>query len=603
MRKISGYREKRKCDIISALIIFILIAGVRIIISLFTLPLGTISDHTSLYSIAANLAGYNWKDVISNAGCYGIGFFFIFFPLFKIGLSPVTIQIIMNLVIGVVVGIGAVIVYCIVNRNYKKMTKLEKVSLSLIGGSSLIVNSYAPEGGNDFILTICNLLIFYLIMELLREKRNYIKDNIFLLLVMGYSLTIHTRALLMYICFAIAAIIYYLLEKKIIVYYWFWLAYIVEYFAIKLLLNTYRYTIWSGNIRNNSLTSDVMASTATFQFDWYTVKAIMNTGIGIILTETSLTGGTFMLAIGAIGTWGYYAWKKKKYIDNKILFPVLYSIIGFFSLSFGLGVSWLKNIYMGLSSGTLDWFDGYRAFTYCRYAAPFVPIIIILGFNIIIMYKTLYMKIYMLTVIATVVSLSYFIKNVLPYVQNRTERFFFIRMMIDSTVPTDINMWYGSLLAILSPIVLFIFFFLKKKKERLIIYALLITLYVNFERYEIFTNISKNTEITNYNKANAGFELLSSIHDDLEDKDVYVFDTRDITDGQIWYMYQFLNYDMHIIPALPKEIKEECIIFTNGIIDSRYVEGTEYFQLDKNEYVYYRGEKYFNILKKSGAIK
>lgn len=598
--------DKRKSNAFWELIIFVSIAALRIVISLYTLPLGTISDHTSLYYIAAKLAGFNWDDVVSNAGCYGIGFFFIFFPLFKMGLSPITIQIIMNLVIGIMVGVGAVIIFRIVDRNFNQMCHLEKVSLSLIAGSSLIVNSYVPSGGNDFILTICVLCVCYIILELLTEKDNHIKENISLLLVMGYSLTIHTRALLIYICLLLAVSIYYLITKKSIVYYWFWPAYIVEYFVVKFFLNTYRYTIWTGDIRNNSLTAGVISSAVVAKLDIYTMKAIMNTGIGIILTESSLTGGTFMFAIGAILVWGWNVLRKKEYFDEKILFLVLFSSFGFLSLSFGLGVSWLKSIYPGLASDTLEWCSGYRAFTYCRYAAPFVPLIVIMGFAIVIIYKKIFVKVYIVTVSLMSIFVIYFIYCILPYIQNRSERYFLARMMLDLGIPTDINIWYGNLLGIISPILfVFILYLLNKKKYALVIYAFLVTLFVNFERYEIFINLSSNTEINNYKMADAGFALLSNMHDELEEiesKDVYVFDIRNVSDGQIWYIYQFLNYDLHIIPTLPRTVDEECIMFTNGIVDSRYLEGTLHWQLDENEYVYCRGEKYIDILERAGVI-
>lgn len=349
-----------------------------------------------------------------------------------------------------------------------------------------------------------------------------------------------------------------------------------------------------------------MASRDMVKFDAYTLKAIMNTGIGIILTESSLTCGTFMLAIGAILVWSYYVLRKREDFDDKLFVSVLFSALGFFALSFGLGVSWLKDIYPGLSSGTLKWVSSYRAFTYCRYAAPFVPLIVIIGFSIIIIHKKLLTKVYMITVALTGTFLIYFIYCILPYMKTRTERYFLARMMIDSSVPTDINIWYGNLLGIISPVVfIFVFSLFKRKKSTLVIYALLITVYVNFERYEIFTNLSSNSEMKNYQMADAGFELLSNIHDELEqieNKDVYVFDTRNVTDGQIWYIYQFLNYDLYIIPNLPQAIDEECIIFTNGTIESRYLDGTVHLQLDENEYVYCRGEKYINILERAGVV-
>ena len=598
------YEQKNK--IFFMFVVFALTATARIVLSFYTLPLGTISDHTSLYYVAANLAGYDWNDVVSNAGCYGIGFFFIFFPLYKMNLSPITIQIIMNLVIGIMVGIGSIIAYCIVNKNFTQMSQLEKVSLALIGGSSLIVNSYAPEGGNDFILTICLLIVFYFLLELLTDKSTHIRDNVGLLLVMGYSLTIHTRALLIYICLIITAIIYYCCAKKKLVYFWFWPVYIIEYFAVKLLLNTYRYTIWKGTIRNNSLVSGVAASSSMFKFDIYSLKAIMNTGIGIIITESSLTCGTFILALCAIMAWFYNTCIKKKTFNDKIIFSSIFNILGFLSLSFGLGISWLKSIYPALITGTLNWDDSYRAFTYCRYAAPFVPPIVILGVSLIIQNKELIIKICRVTLIVAVSLLIYFIYFILPYVQNHTDRYFLLRMMIDRSINTDINIWYGNLLGVLSPIVFTsLFLFFNNKKIKFLIISLIITLYVNFERVEIFINLSSKTEVTNYEKANAGFELLSNIQDELESegkKDVYVFDKRDVTDSQIWYIYQFLNYKLHIIPTLPKTIGDECIVFTNGIVDSIYLDGFVHAQLDENEYVYCRGEKYIDILERAGVI-
>lgn len=598
-------QHKRKNNVFFMFVVFILIAAVRIVISFYTLPVGTPSDHTSLYYVAAYLAGYNWNDVVSNAGCYGIGFFFLFFPLYMMCLSPIAIQIIMNLVIGIMVGIGAVIIYCIVNKNFAQMSQLEKVSLSLIGGSSLIVNSYVPEGGNDFILTICVLIVFYFLLELLADKKNHIRDNIGLLLIMGYSLTIHTRALLILVCLVMTAIIYYCCTKKQLVYFWFWPAYVVEYFAIKLLLNTYRYTIWQGTIRNNSLVSGVSASSSIFKFDIYTLKAIMNTGIGIIITESSLTCGAFILAICAIILGIYNIINKKKGIDVKIVFPAIFNILGFLSLSFGLGVSWLKNIYPGLASGTLDWHDGYRAFSYCRYAAPFVPPIVILGVSLLIINKDLIIKVCRTTLAVTVLLLVYHIHFILPYIQNRTERYFLARMMVERSIPTDINIWYGNLLGVLSPIVLIIILILFKNiKKMIFIYSLIITLFVNFERIEIFVNLSKYTETINYERADAGFQLLTNIKDELVSegkKDVYVFDARNVTDSQIWYIYQFLNYDLHVIPTLPKTSDGEYIIFTNGKVNSVYLDGYVHAQLDENEYVYCRGEKYIDILERAGV--
>jgi len=68
--------------------------------------------------------------------------------------------------------------------------------------------------------------------------------------------------------------------------------------------------------------------------------------------------------------------------------------------------------------------------------------------------------------------------------------------------------------------------------------------------------------------ADAGYELLCLVSEKIGEPDIYVMDTRNKAYDEIWHMYQFMNYSMHIVPGLPPDGIDNCILFSNGIIES-----------------------------------
>ena len=115
----------------------------------------------------------------------------------------------------------------------------------------------------------------------------------------------------------------------------------------------------------------------------------------------------------------------------------------------------------------------------------------------------------------------------------------------------------------------------------------------------------KTTEMKDYAMSDAGWKLLSTIRDELTENgntDIYVFDCMNRTDHQIYYMYQYMNYDLAVFPRLPESTTKEALLFVNGKPESKFLDDMYYAQLDDNEYVYCRGDDYIDILTNAGLV-
>ena len=72
-------------------LVFLITLFPRLFISLQAYPAMYSSDEVSAISVAAMLAGYDWREVVSCAGYYGIGYLFIFAPLFHVVKNRISI--------------------------------------------------------------------------------------------------------------------------------------------------------------------------------------------------------------------------------------------------------------------------------------------------------------------------------------------------------------------------------------------------------------------------------------------------------------------------------------------------------------------------------
>ena len=104
-----------------------------------------------------------------------------------------------------------------------------------------------------------------------------------------------------------------------------------------------------------------------------------------------------------------------------------------------------------------------------------------------------------------------------------------------------------------------------------------------------------------YEQVSSSYKLLSDTGLNKTSTDVYVYDASSKTDHQIFYIFQFLNYRMHVIPGLPDhdDSSEDAIVFTNKQINNILGPEYAYVTLDEDEYVYFKG-RYENIIIQAG---
>ncbi len=149
-----------------------------------------------------------------------------------------------------------------------------------------------------------------------------------------------------------------------------------------------------------------------------------------------------------------------------------------------------------------------------------------------------------------------------------------------------------------------VFFLVIKRNDSRILgcFLMAIGVFIICQRLVIYCNNIQEKEIKQFNKGDAGYYLLTQVHEDVLDDPIYVVDTdTNKKDDQIWYLYQYLNYDLRIIPVVP-QIGESYLVFFNGSPEKLGLENFYYCQLDDNEYVACNSEDYKELLMEQGLL-
>lgn len=172
----------------------------KIWLAMQTYPLKTFSDEVATIASAASLAGYDWSAVVSQAGYYGAGFYWIFAPVFMLTDDPIIIYRALLIGCSIVQALVAPICYYMLGYYFKMEDKKSRVLVSLC--CSYLVMTRATILFNEHILILLVWIAVLLLAKLheYREhawkKRGY---TVLLMFVFAYSMTIHTRMLTFWI--------------------------------------------------------------------------------------------------------------------------------------------------------------------------------------------------------------------------------------------------------------------------------------------------------------------------------------------------------------------------------------------------------------------
>ncbi len=583
-------------------VIFLVCLIPRLYQTLQGYPFGFVSDETSALSIAALTAGYDWRDVVSQAGYYGIGFLWIFAPLFKMGLSSVVIYRIIASVLAGVNALTGPLFYGIMNRFFHVKNRGKKIVVSGICGNLILFYVAVLATRNEEILALLVCIVTYLLCRIV-ESHSF-RDEILLSLVLLYSLTCHTRAIAIVLAVMAVSLFYAVFYRKKLLHIKTYLINLAGYILIHGLLNLYQAEIWGGSAVRNSSVSSSVGNALTDIFAAGSLSQVLRSWARIVLGQVTvasmLTGGLFLIATIACLIYLLRSLRKREEAPSEMLFVLsVLSLILVYGTIFTQGITWLPGVYEGIYvEGGYGYVYSYKAFSYMRYFGPFVPMMIMTAFccwekdtalsgrHTLLQFST------EIAVPCCIGCLGLWSSFILPYISTeKPEYLYFLAGFQHSVSPQQSN-WVRILLITEAMLAVYLIVVLLDRVEIALTLSLVLLV---CEQVYTYRNLTVFKETSRYKYADAGYELIQN-STDVFGEDIYVYDTTDATDDQLWYLYQFLNYTCHIIPELPEDTEDDFILFANGEI-SLTGENIYAYQLDDNEYVYTNVPEYMDKIR------
>ena len=606
-KKISGFM-KNKNEYIEIIVILACVMGMNLFLAFKERPLLYPSDSAQSISVAALLAGYDWKDAISTGKYYGIGYLFVYFPLFLLKCSPTVIYRTVAVVASFLIGITAIIARRIVYRHWPDISFPKRIMVSVISGSVSICNTFVFSMRNEEMLLVCSWLIAMLLIDVYLSDYTCQKKQLTIVFLMIYVNFLHARAIIIVFSVVLFCAISFLVESKCILRLWHWCIYAIGYFLSGLAIKLYQISIWGSKIPgNSSAVASASSGLAQFIADLDSVKGIIMINIGILFTQLSLTVGILFVSIAMIVLVAIkLKWKRDKRICALLFLGVSY-IAGWIMLVAGQSITWLSGVRNGIASGNMKWVYHYKAFTYTRYSGFFVPIIVFSGLILFELLYDLQIKAIKIAVISGIAVTYVWYKVVLPYRELSWGDYYFFPFTGLMGQRIDVSAGVANIVYVLSFLCLLMLLGCFLKNRFWMIITIFIVLVTNFQRYVIFDGNVTKYEDKHLALANAGTELLNNIRDDLaelhyDNNDIYVLSLNTTNSGGVLCRYyQYMNYDKRILHGMPNEIEDDALLFSNGYPHSIYFKDYMYSRLDKNEYVFCKGDIYKNVLEENGV--
>lgn len=302
------------------LIIAFLIAFLpRVYLCLQEYPVRMISDEIATLSGAAHFAGLDWSAVISKAGYYGSGFYGLFFWLFKLTDNPFIIYKCMLIGASLAQAIVAVVAFVIMQRHFE--IRNGKVLCVFSIACSYMVVTFPNRTYNEHILILLTWIVTLLFLELKKSIGQKVKTSILtgiLMLTLAYGLTVHTRALTLWIACAFVVLLYFYLYRswlvsKLVVLF----GGIIGYFGGNQFVALVQKTVWAAEngetVRNGAINVSINFKILD-PTTWFSALAVF---LGQLNTISVFTGG-FMILCFVFMTWLFFGMLRDK-LKNRII--------------------------------------------------------------------------------------------------------------------------------------------------------------------------------------------------------------------------------------------------------------------------------------------
>lgn len=589
-------------DIRYMLILFLLAFIPKGIIALQMIPYPVYDEGGSM-AFSAYLAGKDWSNVISLGSYYGFGYYSWFAPIFRITDNPYLIYKLICLINAIVQAICGIICYIIISKFLgKRENYIENSVISLYCSYLVVVRVQAyNENGLLIISWIICALLCLLIYSDSNKKKNMLSAFIWMLAV--YSITIHTRAIILIIALLCVAIIYRLIFKERLFPIFSYIILMLGYISTKIVVSIVQKTLWTSDInRLHNASIDVSSHLGNFDLsDFNAYKAIICVVLGQINALNIFSGGIFVLSLVILLVYIFRNWRlsSKKY-KSILAITVIFSIC-FVGMIVGQSITWGDGVYKAISQNLKNQ-DVYKAFTYVRYPGVYLGPIIMCGLVNETFKELKKRSLIFVTVIVAILIHIFWFQNILPLVSESLVTFeSFIplalrkpRQPINYEMYLCVTAWFIMLEG------LAVILLINNKKK---IYIFLLSVYLCFQFLYIgyYNDVYYGEEHSQM--AIKSYDFLQNVlneDEQLQLDKIYMYNGDYIRE-------QFYFNNLEIVVGTPQENIDNAILLYKGNLkdahelqDDINVDDYGIVELDSALYILVKGKTYTESIERSG---
>ena len=570
----------------------------------FIIPfLGIISDETSTLSGGALFAGLDWSNTVSNAGYYGAGMTALFAPLFKIINNPYVLYHVLLLAMCLLQSAIGIICYYLLTNHFG--LKKDKISIVIAITASFIVTRRATNITNEHMLIFLCWLIVLLIVKIIQSKSKKEKDilSILIAITLGYSLTVHTRALTFIIAFFILYFIYlWIYRESLVSIIPFVISFTIFYFGAQIIINYVQnnnFALEYGLKLRNSYLPRIKLEDLLKPDSWYAWLSII---VGQVMTISVFSCGLFIVGIiitinmlwqGIIRDQAFIVNNNENMIRKKIL-----SSLVFLFLCIGMTILMhsftnVSSVMVAYNQGTGESDYGLKGITYIRYFGPYVGPVISLSIVYLYHYHSQLISIIKPSAVLISFISVIWVCCIVPFIYNSPvckEAFFplSLRFSSDASVGTTFYLFGVLILFILLGIITFLLF-----KKKYLLFALILFGFFSYEYSFNAIFFDRNMCQTNGTATSmVTYEYLKSFDFDKVDNKLYVYDASQKTDHQIYYTYQVLFKNQVIETKLPERECKKALLITDDFESAKHLlnYGYKVSSIENGNYVFIKGK-------------
>ncbi len=577
------------------LLCYVLAVFPKLLFVCFAYPFEIAGDEIWTLSSAAKLAGFDWSGIMEGGRYYGMGFYSLFFPLFKAIKSPVLLyRTILTICVFLNGGIS-IIAYYIIKYFGINLSRIIHILTSVI--CSYIVTYQIVFIYNEHIyVLLCWGIIFLLLLlnASFENRRRHLLYSLLLTIIMIYAIFIHARAVTIWIGIALIEMLYRIIYKKWLIDIKILLFFgIIGYFLANKAVELQIAWLWqsgTSEIDNVAVYNGGLKELLNPQ-NW---QAWMTIIWGQIFSGDIWSGGllitSLVLAISTIVQCSLR--EKKEKLETKFFIIFTFCLVCIGVTIGGQSISWLGGVKEAIDTKNQE-ADAWRAVVYLRYYMAYaVPMMLAGVFYLIKHIRNLKQELIYIVwtkLIVYGVWAAFILPNTL-YVNKASSPFraFALQHMTDNT--TGIRTY---VLAILVAILLYAFVLLAYYKKSYIFVVILFMLFFGY-RYSYDSMNFLKEEREYFQNVNGIYNLASNNLEVIDDLDtIYVAGDRRTKDE-----LQFLFRNSIILDAT--EIKTNYIVFAGKEYEIPEESNIYFAEIDENEFIFAKGKENIKKIERLG---